>query len=121
MTPLPTESGTAKFDLTMFVTEEAGGLGLALEYNADLFDPDTIDRMLGHFRRLLEGIAADPDQTIAALPMLSDEERRRMLGQQDDADLDAEAALADLDRLSEEELDALMTDLLPEEGATDES
>ncbi|HWE39205.1 MAG TPA: condensation domain-containing protein, partial [Isosphaeraceae bacterium] len=118
MTPLPTESGTAKFDLTMYVTESDEGLGLALEYNTDLFDPATIERMLGHFRTLLEGIVADPDQTVAMLPMLSEAERRRMLGQSGDPDEDE--AGTDLDGLSDEELDALMTDLLPEEGPTDE-
>ena len=50
-----------------------------LEYSTDLFERATIQRMLGHFQRFLEGIAADPDQRIGQLPMLTEAERRQLL------------------------------------------
>ncbi|MEO6194959.1 MAG: condensation domain-containing protein, partial [Thermoanaerobaculia bacterium] len=44
------ETGTAKFDLTLSVVREREGFAAVLEYDADLFDPATADRMLGHWR-----------------------------------------------------------------------
>ena len=43
-----------------------------MEYSTDLFDAATVDRMLAHYRILLEEIIAHPDQPIGALPMLTD-------------------------------------------------
>ena len=91
MTPFEADGGTAKFDLTLPRWPRSGKTGSpgSVEYSTDLFDAATIDRMLGHFRTLLEGIVADPDQTIAALPMLSEAERKQLLGQWGDPqDLD---------------------------------
>ena len=51
--PLPIDegTGTAKFDLTLALEETpAEGSPGRSEYNTDLFDAATIDRMLGHFR-----------------------------------------------------------------------
>jgi surfactin family lipopeptide synthetase A len=50
-----------------------------VEYNTDLFNRSTIERLLGHFRTLLEGIVADPKQPIATLPMLTAGELRQLL------------------------------------------
>src|SRR5205085_8281334 len=70
---------TAKFDLTLFMWQGPEGLAGSLEYATDLFDPATIDRLLGHFQTLLEGIAADPQQPAAALPLTTAAERRQLL------------------------------------------
>ena len=43
-----------------------------LQYNTDLFDATTIERMLGHFQILLAGIVANPEQRISDLPLLSE-------------------------------------------------
>lgn len=75
----PIHTGTAKFDLTLSLTDTAGGLQGAFEYDLDLFDAATIARMSGHFETLLTGIAADPVQPIAQLPLLTGAERRQML------------------------------------------
>ncbi len=75
---LEIDSVAAKFDLTLFATETDHGLRLKLEYDADLFDAATIDRMLGHYRRLLEGAVADPDRPVTMLPMLAEPERRKL-------------------------------------------
>ena len=48
--PLPIESRTSKFDLTLFIREREGGLHATVEYNTDLFEGETIRRMLGHYR-----------------------------------------------------------------------
>jgi len=79
MIPIEAHSQTAKFDLTMFMQEENGRLRGALEYNTDLFNRTTIERMVGHFRNLLAAMVADPDQPISTLPILTEEERCQLL------------------------------------------
>lgn len=69
----------AKFDLTLFTSEANGEIGGTFEYNTDLFDDATISRMIEHFQRLLEGIAANPDQRLSDLPLLTDAERHELL------------------------------------------
>ena len=59
----------AKFDLTLTVVEEGSAaeytpLSAALEYNTDLFDRSTIERMAGHFLTLLHGIVGNPAQSV---------------------------------------------------------
>jgi len=70
---------TSKFDLSLFVQERDGGLEAYFEYATDLFERPTIERLAGHLRVLLEGIVADPDVAIGALPLLSESERRQLL------------------------------------------
>ncbi|HEX8186181.1 MAG TPA: amino acid adenylation domain-containing protein, partial [Blastocatellia bacterium] len=77
--PLRVGVKTAKFDLTLYVTDAGDGLECAFEYNTDLFNGDTITRMSGHLRALLEGITADPLKPIAGLPILTESERRQIL------------------------------------------
>ena len=60
-------SKTAKFDLTMFVTEGRRGLLVSLEYNTDLFEAATIERMLGHFQVLLEAVVQEPEAKLGAV------------------------------------------------------
>ncbi len=72
-------TGTAKFDLTVFVDETADGFEARAEYAADLFDAATVQRLLGHFRVLLRGIAAHPEARLSELPLLTESERRLLL------------------------------------------
>lgn len=73
------DSSTSLFDLTLSLWETAEGLKGWFEYSTDLFDRDTIVRMGEHFRSLLEGIVADPEQRISRLALLSEKERRQIL------------------------------------------
>jgi amino acid adenylation domain-containing protein len=75
----PVEIGTAKFDLTLSMENTASGLIGEWEYNTDLFDEETIARMAGHFQTLLEGIVANPIQSISELPLLTETERHQLL------------------------------------------
>src|SRR5439155_8754054 len=54
VTPMDVDTATAKFDLTLAVEEREPGLATRLEYRTDLFERETIRRMLGHFQTLLE-------------------------------------------------------------------
>ena len=64
-TPQRLSSITAKFDLTLGVTEEADGLRASFEYNADLFAPAAVERMADHFQTLLEEIVSGPSRRLA--------------------------------------------------------
>ncbi|KPZ05811.1 Non-ribosomal peptide synthetase [Pseudomonas tremae] len=81
MTPYGTGSATAKFDLAFEWVERDGLLHLLVEYNTDLFDRSTIERLSGHYRHLLEQVAADAKQPIGALALMADAEREQMLHQ----------------------------------------
>jgi surfactin family lipopeptide synthetase A len=74
---LDLEIGTAKFDLDLELDDRPTGLQGRFVYCTDLFEPATIERMVGHFQTMLEGIAADPEQKVSRLPMLSAAEQRQ--------------------------------------------
>jgi amino acid adenylation domain-containing protein len=74
----PVARSSAQFDLTVRAEEGHGGLELAIEYNTDLFEPDTIQRLLGHYETLLTGAVANPEQAISQLPILSEREHKQL-------------------------------------------
>ncbi len=49
------------------------------EYNTDLFDGSTIERMAGHFQNLLSAIVENPQLSVDELPLLSEAERHQLL------------------------------------------
>lgn len=79
LSAVSSESGVAKFDLTLTMIETGEDIVGSLEYNTDLFEKAAILRMINHFTALLEGIAAEPETEIADLPMLSEDERQKLL------------------------------------------
>jgi aspartate racemase len=79
LSSLGLHSGTAKFDLSFYIEEGDDGLSTVLEYNTDLFDASTIQRMLGHYQRLLEGVVENPNARLSDLPLLTEAERRQLL------------------------------------------
>ncbi|HEX7239342.1 MAG TPA: amino acid adenylation domain-containing protein, partial [Longimicrobiaceae bacterium] len=72
------ETGTAKFDLTLAMGESGDGLEAALEYATELFDAATVERMAARFGVLLAAAAADPDRSVADLPLLDGAERAQL-------------------------------------------
>jgi len=79
VSPVIAEPGTAKFDLNVLMEDRADGLAAWFEYSSDLFDAATIDRMIRHYGKLLKAIAANPDASLAALPLLEEEERQQLV------------------------------------------
>ncbi|MBN1203856.1 MAG: amino acid adenylation domain-containing protein [Myxococcaceae bacterium] len=75
----PAAASSAKFDLTLSMVETEHGLIGSIEYNTDLFDPDRIIRLWDCFQVLLRGISADPFRRISELPLHSEQERHRLL------------------------------------------
>ena len=76
---LAAPTGTAKFDLTLSMSETAGGLSGSLNYNTDLFERSTVERMLEHFRNLLQSIAEDPGRRVSEFSLLAESERQQIL------------------------------------------
>ncbi len=74
------DTGTAKFDLTLFVRDLGGALRATLEIAEDLFEPATADRLLGHLEVLLAALAGRPETRVEELPLLTAEERGQILG-----------------------------------------
>ncbi len=69
------EKRRASFDLTLNVEESGAALTGLVEYNTDLFDAATIQRMAGHLTRLLDGAARHPAHRVSRLPLLGRGER----------------------------------------------
>ena len=91
-------------------------LALRITYDARRFDAEAIERMHGHLSCILDGIAADPRRRVDSLPLASADEARRIVDDWNDVTADS----PDLDRLSDEEVEALIGDYLEAEEATDE-
>ncbi len=82
------DPGTARFDLELLIEDEDSGLWGYANYNADLFEPETIKRIIGHFQVLLEGIVAKPEQQLSDLPLLTQVERHQLLVEWNDTKTD---------------------------------
>ena len=79
LSPVAVDTGTSMFDLTLYMWEGERGLSGSIEYNADLFDADTIERMVGQFETLLESIVSDPTRRLSELELLTEVERYKLL------------------------------------------
>ena len=86
--PLGGESGTSKVDVTLEFVETSEGLQGSIEYSTDLFDGATVERLVGHFEVLLEGVVSDPTCRVSELPLLSEAERHRQLVEWNDTAAD---------------------------------
>jgi non-ribosomal peptide synthetase component F len=79
---LSTESvshNTSKFDLTLSISETPDGLHGTVEYCTDLYDDNTIGRLIQHFQGLLVSIIKNPKESIGKLEMLAELERKQLL------------------------------------------
>ncbi|MGB8956081.1 MAG: condensation domain-containing protein, partial [Tumebacillaceae bacterium] len=80
MERIDSEIHTSKFDLSLSMKENGPyGLEAIVEYNTDLFDRLTMERMLANLHTLLQGIADDPTRLVSDLPILSEQERQIVL------------------------------------------
>ncbi|VEP15782.1 conserved hypothetical protein [Hyella patelloides LEGE 07179] len=70
---------TAKFDLSLAMRETESGIEGVWEYNCDLFETSTIERMMGHFQVLLEAIVTNPDESVTNLPLITQKEGQQLL------------------------------------------
>lgn len=74
--PPPPTTATAKFDLSLLLSEAPVGLAGAWEYSTDLFDPDRIERMSRHYLAVLEAFVAAPSVPIDTIELVIEQESR---------------------------------------------
>jgi natural product biosynthesis luciferase-like monooxygenase protein len=79
MSNLNSDSGTSKFDLTLSLLEGPSMITGMLEYNLELYEKATMERMMEHYLTLLRGVATNPNQPIHSLPLLSPTELDQVL------------------------------------------
>jgi len=84
LTPADTAAAAAQFDLVLSLEESAGGLAGWIEYNPDLFDGATVERLALHCGALLAGAVAAPGRRLSELPLLSEAESAQLLVQWND-------------------------------------
>ncbi|MEH1848654.1 MAG: amino acid adenylation domain-containing protein, partial [Nostoc sp.] len=85
---LENNSDTAMFDLTLYMEEKDDKLVAALEYNTDLFEQNTITRMIGHLQTLLAGIVNNPELRLSELPLLTEPEQHQLLKEWNNTQVD---------------------------------
>ncbi|HEX6373014.1 MAG TPA: amino acid adenylation domain-containing protein [Longimicrobium sp.] len=86
---------TAKFDLQVIVIPRAqqnaaagDEVAMIWEYATDLFRRDTVERMWGHYQRLLASLLAAPDRPVSTASMMDEDERRRVVVEWNRTDVD---------------------------------
>jgi aspartate racemase len=77
--PESLDIGVEKFDLSLLVEELGKGLHLELGFNVDLFEPAIIERMLAHFKLVLEWMVSDPTNGICEFDPITNTERQQIL------------------------------------------
>jgi len=78
---LPTAAPVAKFDMLWSFIETPGlanSMAVEIEYNTDLFDAVTIERMVAHYQALLDSACVDPHTPVCRLRLLGEDEKRRI-------------------------------------------
>jgi amino acid adenylation domain-containing protein len=81
------ENRPAIFDLVLELWEGRANFSGGFEYNADLFEPSTIERMAGHFLELLRRAAAEPDRPLSEIEMVSAAERSKAIDKYNQTDV----------------------------------
>jgi amino acid adenylation domain-containing protein/non-ribosomal peptide synthase protein (TIGR01720 family) len=90
---LKAENRTAKFDLWLSLTEGEETF-VTMQYNTDLYERATIERMCGHYLKLLEGFTARPEQRLAQVPLMDAAERARVVKEWNDTFVEYPSNLA---------------------------
>ncbi|ADU38493.1 non-ribosomal peptide synthetase [Variovorax paradoxus] len=69
----------AQFELTLDTTEGTDGRVLAsFSYARELFDTQTMVRMVGHYLAVLQALSERPDQAVGDVPLLGEAERSQL-------------------------------------------
>ncbi len=82
---LPVHSGGAMYDLHFWAWEQNGTLAGLVWYNSDLFQPETIQRLLSHYQSVLAALTSQPALPLSQVNLLTDDERARLAAWNDTA------------------------------------
>jgi amino acid adenylation domain-containing protein len=78
-TPVELRVETARFDLTVEVFTQEKMTCAFFDYNSELYDLETIQRIQRHYLAILKSVLVDPTQAIGSIPLLSWPERQKLL------------------------------------------
>ncbi|MCG8419701.1 MAG: amino acid adenylation domain-containing protein [Proteobacteria bacterium] len=94
---LEVHSATSKFDILLEMQELSRGMQCLFEYNTDIFESSTAQRLIGHLQTLITALASDPGQSIDHVPLMNETEREQVVRgwNATDAEYDREARLHD--------------------------
>lgn len=81
LSPLTSDAGVAKYDLTLNASETPEGLALRWDYNTDLFNRGSIEQLARHFTALVEALVRSPEQDVFTVNMLTCAEEQWLLEQ----------------------------------------
>jgi amino acid adenylation domain-containing protein len=81
LTPVDISTQTSKFGLCLEVNEHAEELTGRFIYDSDLLEQETVRRMVGHWRMVLEGMVSAPSRPVGELDLLGEAETAQLLGQ----------------------------------------
>jgi amino acid adenylation domain-containing protein/non-ribosomal peptide synthase protein (TIGR01720 family) len=73
--PMIIDSGIAKYDLTLSMTDSENGITGTLEYNSDIFKPDTISSMINHFNLIIDQVSQDQDILLEDISLVDETEK----------------------------------------------
>ncbi|MFD4562550.1 condensation domain-containing protein, partial [Streptomyces sp. NPDC058469] len=104
----------AKFDLRLIFSDSDAGLAGEFEYSTALFDAATVERMAGHLVTLLSAVAEDTGRELSRLPVLTADERRRVVEEWNDTPVPAQALIPGVDARGVHELIAARAVLVPD-------
>jgi amino acid adenylation domain-containing protein len=68
-----------QLDLSLEMLDRGRDVVGAFQYDPDLFEPETVQRMMRHYRLLVDRLVTDPDSPASTVSLLTEEERRLML------------------------------------------
>ena len=69
MEPVPLEEADSKFDMIVSVTQQDTQLNGYVEYNTDLFDEETVARLMSHFNRAIDSLVTESDQKLNTIEL----------------------------------------------------
>jgi amino acid adenylation domain-containing protein len=89
--PLHLSTDVAKFDLSLWLSEEGEGFSGGIEFNSSLFDRPTVERLAGHFSHLLAVVAERPDLPVPEIVLPTAAERHQLLVEWNDTAVSVDA------------------------------
>ena len=78
------DGNASAVDITLSLKTSKTQLRGFVEYNTDLFNEATMQQLMQHFEHLLENLMTQPDRPVHALPLLTDREQKKILGEWND-------------------------------------
>ncbi len=86
--PHRTDYHTSKFDLSFLMSEKEDGIFVGIEYNCDLFEYDTVERMAANFQTLVARVIDIPDEPISSFDILTESEYETVVEKFNDNNFD---------------------------------